>query len=115
MEYAVVTVQGKQYKVTPGQKLVVDRVASEKDQKLTFDTVLLHSNGDTITVGSPTITGATVSAKVLDHSRGKKIAVLRFRAKSHYHKSRGHRQEQSQLLIESIAMPKAKKEKAASV
>lgn len=114
MEYAVIQFSGKQYRVAPGQKLVVDRVASEKDQKLTLDTVLLHANGDTITVGTPTIVGASVAAKVITHSRGKKIDVLRFRAKSHYHKARGHRQEQSELLIQSIAMPKASKAKAKS-
>lgn len=106
MEYAIVEFQGKQYKVEPGKPLTVDSLGLTDGENVVLDKVLLHKKDDTVEVGTPYIKDFTISAAVVSNSRGKKIRVLRFRAKSKYHKVTGHRQELSTVKIESFSPAK---------
>lgn len=103
--YAVVDNGGKQYRVEPGSTLVVDRLDAEAGSTVTFDRVLMVGGDDGVTLGTPTVSGASVRATVLEHGRGPKIIVFRFRPKAHYRRRTGHRSELTRLRIEEIAMP----------
>ena len=102
--FAIIRSGGKQYRVTEGERLLVERDVlgnAEKD-KVTFEEVLMIG-GDKPKVGSPTINGATVSATILRESRGHKIVVFRKkRRKNHTKRKRGHRQDMVELRIDSI-------------
>lgn len=96
---AVIQTGGKQYIVTDGDVLNIEKVEAGKDGKVTFDQVLLVDDGSKVTVGSPTISGAKVSGEVLEQGRDKKVTVIHYRAKSRYFKKRGHRQPFSKVKI----------------
>ena len=89
--YAVVDSGGKQYRVEPGRTLVIDRLDAEAGATVTFDRVLLIGHDEGVTVGTPTVRGASVRGTVLEHGRGPKIIVFRFRPKAHYRRRTGHR------------------------
>jgi large subunit ribosomal protein L21 len=112
MTYAIVATAGKQFRVEPGRFYDVDRIHAEPDTTLTLDQVLLVQEGETIQVGQPLVAGATVSATVMQHLRGRKIIVYKMRPKKKTRKKQGHRQELTRLMINSIdvggAAPKAK-------
>jgi large subunit ribosomal protein L21 len=99
--YAVIKTGGKQYRVTEGQKLFVERLDGSPGDKLTFDQVLLVS-GDSVKVGSPLVTGATVSAQIVGHDRAKKITVFKLRRRKNYRRKQGHRQPYTELTITGI-------------
>jgi len=101
--YAVVDNGGKQYRVEPGRTLVVDRIDAEAGATVTFDRVLLIGDGDVVTVGTPTVSGASVRGTVLEHGRGPKIIVFRFRPKAHYRRRTGHRSELTRVRVDEIA------------
>ena len=101
--YAVVDSGGKQYRVEPGGTLVIDRIEAEAGATVTFDRVLLIGDGDSVTVGTPTVSGAVVRATVLEHGRGPKVIVFRFRPKAHYRRRTGHRSELTRLRVDEIA------------
>lgn len=101
--YAVIETGGKQYKVEKGATIQVEKLDVEPGKDLTLDRVLLVAEGDTVTVGSPTVKGAKVQATVVGHGRGKKLVVFKYRAKSHYRRKTGHRQAYTTLRIEDIA------------
>jgi large subunit ribosomal protein L21 len=101
--YAVVDSGGKQYRVEPGGTLVVDRLDAEAGASVTFDRVLLIGDDDGVTVGTPTVDGATVRATVVEHGRGPKVIVFRFRPKAHYRRRTGHRSELTRVRIDEIA------------
>ncbi|MEK6191269.1 MAG: 50S ribosomal protein L21 [Chloroflexota bacterium] len=101
--YAVVDNGGKQYRVEPGRTLVIDRLDAEAGATVTFDRVLLVGDEDGVTVGTPTVSGATVRGTVLEHGRGPKIIVFRFRPKAHYRRRTGHRSELTRVRIDEIA------------
>ena len=101
--YAVVDNGGKQYRVEPGRTLVVDRLDAEAGATVTFDRVLLVGDEDGVTVGTPTVSGASVRGTVLEHGRGPKIIVFRFRPKAHYRRRTGHRSELTRVRIDEIA------------
>lgn len=103
MSFAVIKSGGKQHKVTKDLILEVEKIDGvEAGDEVKFDEVLLHSDGDKISVGSPAVSGKTVVAKVLEHGKNKKISVLRFKSKSNYRKKTGHRQTHTKLQILSI-------------
>jgi len=77
--YAVVQTGGKQYRVTAGDTLTIERLAAEKGQEFTFDKVLLVADGETVKVGQPTVAGAKVVADVVDHKRGEKLIAFKMR------------------------------------
>lgn len=102
MAYAIIQINGKQYKVSPNEEITVDRVPYKEGEKITLTDVLLVSNGDTITVGTPSVKNASVVLTVKNHERGEKIRVAKFKSKSRYRRVKGHRQELSVLSIEDI-------------
>ena len=103
MKYAVIQLQGKQYRVEEGQKLTVDRIAEEPNKKLTIKEVLLVTDGDNTVIGTPYVEGAVVKVTITEHARGEKIRVSTFKAKSRYRKTHGHRQEETTITIDSIS------------
>ncbi len=99
--FAVIETGGKQYTVEPGKKIKIEKIATENDS-LVFDKVLLKSDGENITVGTPHITGAQVEAKVIKQGRNKKIIVFKYHSKTRYRKKKGHRQHFTEVEIVSI-------------
>ena len=100
--YAIVESGGKQFKVSQGDTIVVEKVAAEVGDTIVLDKVFFVSAESGVKVGSPVLSGARVTAKVVDHGRDKKIVVFKYKSKKNYHKKQGHRQPFTKLLIESI-------------
>jgi large subunit ribosomal protein L21 len=113
--YAVVDNGGKQYRVEPGTTVVVDRMDAEAGASVVFERVLLIGDEDGLTIGTPTVAGALVRGTVIAQGRGPKIVVFHFRPKAHYRRRTGARAELTQIRIDEIAVPGARKrtEKAA--
>ena len=103
MGYAIFASGGKQYRVSPGDVLEVDRLDAEASGSLTFDDVLLVSDEDGVRVGQPTVDGASVEASVLAHVRGPKIRIFTYQASKRRRRRMGHRQELTRVRIESIS------------
>lgn len=101
MKYAIVKTGGKQYKVSVGDELLVDRISTDGENVLLPD-VLLVVDGADVTVGTPTISGVSVKAEVLGDIKGKKIRVAKFKAKARYRRVRGFRPMHTKLKIEAI-------------
>lgn len=100
--YAVIKSGGKQHRVTEGGLLKVELLKAEKGETVTIDDVLMLVNGDTVTIGQPTVSGASVKAEVVEHGRGKKVRIVKHRRRKHYHKEQGHRQWYTLLKITTI-------------
>ena len=100
--YAVVSSGGKQYRVEPGSMLTVERVSDAAGSTITFDRVLLVADGETVTVGTPIVDGASVSGTVIGEARGPKIIVFKFKQKVKYRRRTGHRQHLTEVRIDSI-------------
>ncbi|MGG3802769.1 50S ribosomal protein L21 [Metabacillus fastidiosus] len=99
--YAIIETGGKQIKVEEGQAIYIEKLDAEQGDTVTFDKVLFVG-GDNVKVGSPTVEGATVTAKVEKQGRAKKITVFKYKAKKNYHKKQGHRQPYTKVVIEEI-------------
>ena len=99
--YAIIATGGKQYKVAEGDVIKVEKLGAEAGETYTFDQVLAVG-GEELTVGCPTVAGASVSATVMGEGRGKKVIVYKYKRKTGYHKKNGHRQAYTQLKIEKI-------------
>ncbi|MFT5102397.1 MAG: large subunit ribosomal protein L21 [Candidatus Latescibacterota bacterium] len=110
--YAIVEIAGQQLKVAKDQKVFVNRLASEEGNKVSFDNVLLISDGDKVTIGAPAINGAQVGATVVRHLKGDKVIVFKKKRRKGYRVKNGHRQSLSEIVIESIVASGAKAEKA---
>lgn len=112
--YAIIDACGKQYKVSEGDIVFMERLDNEEGATVTFDNVLLISDDKKTTVGEPTVKGAKVKATVIGHGKGKKFVVFKYKAKKNERKSRGHRWCYTRVQIEkiSVASTKAKKEEA---
>lgn len=104
MTYAIIETGGKQLRVEPGRFYDVERLAVDAEGSLTLDQVLLVHDGETITVGQPLVTGATVEATVMQHHRARKILVYKMKPKKKTRKKQGHRQELTRLMINSISV-----------
>ena len=100
--YAMVEIQGSQYKAEKGARLTVQKVASEKGDVMEFDKVLLLRDEKNVKVGEPYVKGAAVKAVVEDHIRGDKITVFKYKKRKRYRRTRGHRQNYSILRVEEI-------------
>ena len=111
--YAVVDSGGKQYRVETGSTLVVDRLNAAAGATVTFDRVLLLGDDDGVTVGTPTVSGASVRGTVLEHGRGPKIIVFHFRPKAHYRRRNGQRASLTRIRIDEIATGAEKPKRAA--
>ncbi len=99
--YAVVKTGGKQYRVSPGQTLKVEQIAADIGSEIVLE-VLMLADGDIVTLGTPLVAGTSVKAKVLSHGRGKKVTIFKMRRRKHYQKHQGHRQNYTELEIQSI-------------
>ncbi len=100
--YAVIQTGGKQYRVAEGDVLRVELLEKEPKQAVSFDKVLLVSKGDTITVGQPTVKGATVEAEVIRHDRAKKVIIFKKKRTTTYQRTQGHRQGFTEIRIKGI-------------
>jgi large subunit ribosomal protein L21 len=100
--YAVLETGSKQYRVTAGDTLQIERLSVEAGQPFTFDRVLLVNNDCKITVGSPTVASASVVADVVEHIRGEKKLTFKMKRRKGYHKTIGHRQELTIVKIKEI-------------
>jgi large subunit ribosomal protein L21 len=100
--YAVLETGSKQYRVSAGDTLQVERLAVEAGQPVTFDRVLLVNNEGQLSVGSPTVASATVLADVVEHIRGEKKIAFKMKRRKGYHKTIGHRQELTVVKIKEI-------------
>jgi large subunit ribosomal protein L21 len=100
--YAVVKTGGKQYKVAAGEKIKVEQIAADVGQEITLEQVLAVGNGADLQVGSPWVTGASVTATVVAHGRHDKVRIFKMRRRKHYQKHGGHRQSYTELQIGSV-------------
>jgi large subunit ribosomal protein L21 len=101
--YAVVKTGGKQYKVAPGEKLKIEQIPADVGAQVTLDQVLMVGEGESVRVGQPTVTGVSVMATVVAQGRGEKVKIFKMRRRKHYQKHQGHRQNYTELRIDSIA------------
>jgi ribosomal protein L21 len=99
--YAIIATGGKQYKVSEGDIIRVEKLGKADGEAVTFDQVLALNDGE-LKVGTPTVTGATVSASVLREGKAKKVIVYKYKPKKGHHKKNGHRQQFTEVKIEKI-------------
>ena len=102
--YALVEYKGKQYKAEKGAVLTVDNLNAEKGAKIDIDSVLLVSDGDKISVGTPYVKGAKVQLEVGESFRDKKVLVLKYKSKKDYHRLAGHRQQYTNVTVKEITV-----------
>jgi large subunit ribosomal protein L21 len=106
--YAIVETGGKQYRVSPGQTIDVERLDAAVGNTVELDKVLLIAKDDKVKVGTPTIEGAKVVATLQAEGKGEKVLVFKFKHKKRYRRKVGHRQPYSRLVIDRIVEPEAK-------
>ncbi len=108
MAFAIIETGGKQYKVAPGQKLKIEKLADKVGEPVkvgeavTFDQVLLIADGEDVKIGAPTVSGAKVSAKVVKQGHAKTVIVFKYHSKTRYRKKKGHRQLFTEVEIIGI-------------
>lgn len=100
---AVIETGGKQYLVSPNEKLIIEKLDTPAGSAVTFDKVLLVTDGTKVSIGKPYVAGSKVTGKVISQQRGEKLTVFKYRAKSRYRRKTGHRQSETVVMIESIA------------
>jgi large subunit ribosomal protein L21 len=101
MSYAVIKTGGKQYRVSEGDRIRVEKLPGEVGAEITFGEVLMLG-GDNVAVGKPLVSGASVKAKILAQDRAKKIIVFKYRRRTNYRRKQGHRQPFTELLITGV-------------
>ena len=104
MAYAIIAAGGTQLRVEPGRFYDINRLPVDADEKITIDKVLFVENDGDVSIGAPTVEGATVSGTVMRHLRGKKVIVYKMKPKKKTRKKRGHRQELTRVMIDSITV-----------
>ncbi|MGV8050590.1 MAG: 50S ribosomal protein L21 [Anaerolineaceae bacterium] len=104
MKYAIVEAGGKQYRAEEGKTITVDLLPAQIGEKISFESVLLVVNGEQVKVGSPYVKGARLETQVVDHIKGKKILIFKYKPKIDYRRHTGHRQQYTRLLVDSILM-----------
>ena len=100
--YAVLTTGGKQYKVEEGDVLRIEKISGEVGAAVSFDKVLMFSDGETVRVGSPLIDGISVSGHIVEQDKSKKILVFKYKRRKNYRRKQGHRQPYTAVKIDSI-------------
>ena len=100
--YALIKTGGKQYKVAAGEKIKVEQIAADVGQEIVIDQVLAVGDGQTLTIGTPLVSGATVTATVLSQGKHDKVRIFKMRRRKHYQKHGGHRQTFTELQIGTI-------------
>ena len=99
---AIIVTGGKQYKVSEGDTLFIEKLEAEAGQNITFDQVLAILDGDNATFGAPTVEGASVDATVVKNGKGKKIRIFKYTPKKGYRKRQGHRQPYTKVEITKV-------------
>jgi large subunit ribosomal protein L21 len=102
MTYAIFRAAGQQFRAEKGTHVRVPKLVGDPGTKVSFDDVLLTSDGDTVKAGQPTVKGAKVTAEIVRHGRADKIVVFRFKRRKNYRKKTGHRQEYTELQITDV-------------
>lgn len=100
--YAIVDIAGQQFKVQKDQKIFIHRLEAEEGTEMSFDKILLVDNDGKVTIGSPTVENAKITAKVLDHVKGDKVIIFKKNRRKGYKLKKGHRQQFTQIQIEEI-------------
>lgn len=113
--YAIIESCGKQYKVSEGDVVFFEKLDTEEGKKVTFKEVVLVSDDKKVEVGAPYVKGAKVEGKVVEHGKGKKIIVYKYKAKKNYRRTQGHRQPYTKVQITKIALAAEKAAKAEEV
>ena len=98
--YAIIATGGKQYKVSEGDTIYVEKLDAPVDEIVTFPVLML--SGETIAVGNPTVEGACVTGKIVQHGRGEKIRILKYKSKKNYRRKAGHRQAFTKVEITGV-------------
>ena len=111
--YAIVNISGKQFKATEGARVRIPRQTGDAGTKVTFDNVLLIHDGSNTQIGTPKVTGATVTATVIDHGREKKILIYKKKRRKGYQRKNGHRQWFTEVEIQKIKATATKTKKPA--
>ena len=109
--YAVVEIQGSQFKVKKDQKLFVNKIDAKEGSKVSFDNVLLFDDGKKVHVGKPNLSGKSVEAKVISHKKDDKIIVFKKKRRKGYKVKNGHRQSITEIIIQGISEKKASQKK----
>ncbi len=104
MDYAVIQTGGKQYRVAPGDVITIEKLEGEPGSELSFDEVLLTSQGGSVQIGSPTLAGASVTGEIVGQGRAKKILVFKKKRRKKYRKRQGHRQYETRVRVSEIRM-----------
>jgi len=100
--YAIVQTGGKQYRVSPGETIDVERLPAEEGSTVELDQVLLVADGENVRVGTPIVEGAKVIAEVVGEGKGEKVIVFKYKPKVRYRRMKGHRQLHTRLAIKQI-------------
>ncbi len=100
--YAIISAGGKQYKVSEGQTLSLEKVPGDAGATVSFDRVLMVSDGDATKVGQPTLPGVTVTGRIVQQGKAKKVLVFKYKRRKGYRKKNGHRQQYTALKIDAI-------------
>jgi large subunit ribosomal protein L21 len=104
MAYAIIRAAGKQYRVEPGKVVRIPSLAGDAGTKVTFDEVLLSSDGSTVQTGAPVLTGAKVTGEIVRQGLGDKIVVFKFKRRKNYARKQGHRQGFTEVRINKISV-----------
>ena len=102
MAYAIIRSGGKQYRVSPGDTISVEKLEASAGDKVTFADVLLHAEGSNVTPGTPLISGAKVTGEVLEQFKDIKIVAFKYKRRKGYHRTVGHRRQLTRVKIETI-------------
>ena len=108
MAYAIIKTGGRQYRVVEGDTIDVDLLDAEVGKTTTFGDVLLHADGDRLTHGDPLISGAKVTAEVVEQRKDKKVVAFKFKRRKGYHRTVGHRRKLTRVKIKSITVSSTK-------
>ena len=101
--YAVIKTGGKQYRVVSGEKLKIEQIPADVGAELTLDQVLMVGEGESVKIGAPLVSGASVKATVLAHGRHDKVRIFKMRRRKHSQKHQGHRQNYTEIRVDVIA------------
>jgi len=100
--YAVISTGGKQYKVSQGETVRVEKITGEVGAPISFDRVLMFSDGQTVKVGQPTLADVSVTGRIVEQAKAKKVIVFKYKRRKRYRRKRGHRQQYTALKIDTI-------------
>ena len=113
MAYAIIKTGGRQYRVAEGDTIDVDLLAGDAGEKMTFDNVLMHADGDKLTHGNPSVSGASVTGEVVEQRKDKKVIAFKYRRRKGYHRTVGHRRKLTRVRIIGISFGSKTKKSAA--